>query len=162
MYAAGKNAAHLMLETWCKCHDQPFVWMQFANIYGPQNHTGNLVSYTLAQLRKDEDAEYGPALQPYDFIYIDDLLEAIYRMGDAKLTRSNYFIGSGDPRRLRDYLLTIGQLCGKEHLIKIGRRPDDGVMYDVEMFDISPLVADIGEYVRVPFEEGVRRTIEAG
>ena len=159
MYAAAKNAAHQMAETYCKYIGQPFIWMQFANIYGPGNHTGNLVSYTLDQLGKNEEAQYGPAEQPYDFIFVDDLIEAVYRLGDATWDRTGYYIGSGDPRQLKDYLRTIGAIKRKENLIGIGKRPDDGVTYQVEMFDITPLVKTIGNYVKTSFEEGVVRTI---
>ena len=43
--------------------------MQFSNIYGPDNKTGNLVSYTIDELRNGNEALFGPALQPYDFIF---------------------------------------------------------------------------------------------
>ena len=46
--------------------------MQFSNIYGVGNKTGNLVSYTLGELMAGKEAAFGPALQPYDFIYVDD------------------------------------------------------------------------------------------
>ena len=49
--------------------------MQFSNIYGVGNKTGNLVSYTLGELMAGKEATFGPALQPYDFIYVDDLIE---------------------------------------------------------------------------------------
>lgn len=32
----------------------------------------------------------------------------------------NYFIGSGSPKILKDYLYQIGTICGKSELIKIG------------------------------------------
>ena len=159
MYATAKHSAHLMLETWCKYIGQPFVWMQFANIYGPQNHTGNLVSYTLTQLQRGEEATYGPALQPYDFIFVDDVIEAVVRMGDAALSRNCYYVGSGAPRRLKDYLLEIGRMAGREELIRIGARPDDGITYEMEMFDIASLTAEIGAYNQTAFAAGIARTI---
>ena len=59
--------------------------MQFSNIYGVGNKTGNLVSYTLGELMAGKEAAFGPALQPYDFIYVDDLIEAVYRLGFKEL-----------------------------------------------------------------------------
>ena len=134
--------------------------MQFSNIYGPQNKTGNLVSYTIEQLSKGNEASFGPALQPYDLVYIDDILEAIYRLGIKETKQNSYFIGSGKPRILKDYLLEIGEAYNRSELIKIGARPDDGIKYDMAMFDTQPLVDDIGEYVTAPFEEHIRYTIE--
>lgn len=160
MYGVAKHCTHLMLETYCKNIGQDFIWMQFSNIYGPSNKTGNLVSYTIGELKKGNEASFGPALQPYDFILVDDLIEAVLRLGENKTKKNSYFIGSGEPRQLKDYLLEIGQLYGKEELIKIGSRPDDGIKYALDMFDIEALKADIGDYITKNFTEGIKYTLE--
>ena len=160
MYGEAKHCTHLMLETYCKNIGLQFVWMQFSNIYGPANKTGNLVSYTIGELEKGNEASFGPALQPYDFILVDDLIEAVLRLGENKTKKNNYFIGSGEPRQLKDYLLEIGQLCGKEELIKIGSRPDDGIKYTLDMFNTKPLKKDIGEYITKNFTDGIKYTLE--
>ncbi len=159
MYGVAKHCAHLMLEDYCKNIDQPFVWMQFSNIYGVGNKTGNLVSYTLGELLKGNEATFGPASQPYDFIYVDDLLEAVYRLGVSETKKYSYFIGSGSPRILKEFLLKIGELADKKEKVCIGIRPDDGIKYDFSMFEIKDLVGDIGNYVRTSFEEGINKTI---
>ena len=160
MYGSAKHCDHIMLETYCKNIGLDFVWMQFSNIYGPDNKTGNLISYTLGQLTGQKEAAFGPARQPYDFIYIDDLIEAVYRLGVKQTGRHYYFIGSGTPMILSDYLLKIGKMLGREDLIKIGARGDDGVRYTFEMLDTSDLVKDIGEYVSGTFDERIQYTID--
>lgn len=159
MYGVAKHCTHLILETYCKNMGQPFVWMQFSNIYGVGNKTGNLVSYTLGELLKGNEATFGPAAQPYDFIYVDDLLEAVYRLGEADTPKTCYYIGSGSPRILKDYLLKIGELAGMQDKVGIGIRPDDGIKYDFSMFDATLLKEAIGDYVDTPFEEGIKKTI---
>ena len=159
MYGVAKHCAHLILEDYCKNIGLPFVWMQFSNIYGVGNKTGNLVSYTLGELLKGNEATFGPATQPYDFIYIDDLLEAIYRLGYSDTKQTFYYIGSGSPRILKEYLLQIGELVGMPEKVNIGIRPDDGIKYDFSMFDTTLLKEAIGEYVSTTFEEGIKKTI---
>lgn len=160
MYGVAKHCTHLMMETYCKNIGLDFVWMQFSNIYGPNNKTGNLVSYTIGELIKGNEATFGPALQPYDFIYIEDLIEAVLRLGENKTSKNCYFIGSGEPRILKDYLFEIGHQYGGEEMIKVGVRPDDGIVYTKDMFDTSALVKDIGNYVSKSFTEGIRYTLE--
>lgn len=160
VYGVAKHCTHLMLETYCKNIGLPFIWMQFSNIYGPQNKTGNLVSYTLGEILYGREATFGPAKQPYDFIYVDDLIEAVYRLGLYDTTENCYLIGSGEPRVLKDYLTEIGKKSGRPELIKIGVRPDDGIVYRFEMFDNSKLEADIGKYVERSFSENIIFTIE--
>lgn len=159
MYGVAKHSCRLIVEDYCKNIGQPFVWMQFSNIYGVGNKTGNLVSYTLGELLAGNEATFGPALQPYDFIYVDDLIEAVYRLGKNDTKESFYYIGSGIPRLLKDYLLRIGELAGCVDKVGVGIRPDDGIKYSMEMFDNSKLVAAIGDYVNMPFDDGIKQTI---
>lgn len=160
MYGVVKHCTHLILESYCKNIGLDLVWMQFSNIYGVGNRTGNLVSYTLNELLSGKDATFGPGEQPYDFIYVDDLIEAIYRLGVSKTNHTSYFIGSGQPRLLKDYLIRIGELLGLKDKICLGVRPDDGIKYDYSMFDTSMLKADIGEYISTTFDEGIIKTID--
>lgn len=159
MYGVAKHCAHLMLEDYCKNIGIGFVWMQFSNIYGVGNKTGNLVSYTLGELLKGNEATFGPAAQPYDFIYVDDLLEAVFRLGANETRKSFYYIGSGRPRILKEYLLRIGELAGYEDKVGIGVRPDDGIKYSMEMFSTKDLVETIGEYAKTDFDTGIMNTI---
>ena len=160
LYAVAKHCAHLLLETYCKAVGQDFVWMQFANVYGPKNKTGNLVSYTIGELLAGRYATFGPALQPYDFVFIDDLIEAVYRLACCETQKNCYFIGSGEPRVLKEYLCEIGSVCNREEMIKIGIRPDDGIKYLFDMFETKSLISEIGNYVSNSFSEGIKRTIE--
>lgn len=43
---------------------------------------------------------------------------------------------------------------------KIGERTDDGIKYTEDMFDISLLVEDIGDYITKGFTEGIKYTLE--
>ncbi|MCR5350832.1 MAG: NAD(P)-dependent oxidoreductase [Acholeplasmatales bacterium] len=157
IYGKAKSDAHNLLESYCKTNNIDFVWMQFSNIYGPSNKTGNLISYTLNQLNNNMEATFGPALQPYDFIYVDDLIDIIYLLGVNKTNKNFYFIGSGSPMILKDYLLEIGKLLNKEELIKIGVRNDDGIKYDYKMFDTSDLKEIIKDYKMTDFISGIKK-----
>lgn len=159
MYGIAKHCTHLMLENYSKNIGQPFVWMQLSNIYGPGNLTGNLVSYTLSELFEGNNPCFGPADQPYDFVSVDDTIEAIIRLGENETPQNTYYIGSGKPRLLKDYLICIGEIMGYPERIGIGKRPDDGIKYTVEMFDATDTKSDIGEYITKSFEEGIKETI---
>jgi nucleoside-diphosphate-sugar epimerase len=160
MYGVAKHACNLIVEDYCKNIGLPFVWMQFSNIYGVGNKTGNLVSYTLGELMVGKKATFGPAQQPYDFVYVDDLIEAVYRLGVNTTPKAFYYIGSGSPRKLADYLLRIGELADCAEKVGIGVRSDDGIKYTMEMFDNSDLVSAVGNYVTTSFDEGILKTIE--
>ena len=159
MYGVAKHACRLIVEDYCKNIGQNFVWMQFSSIYGVGNKTGNLVSYTLGELMAGKEATFSPALQPYDFIYVEDLIEAVYRLGANETKKAFYYIGSGSPRILKNYLLRIGELVGYADKVGIGIRPDDGIKYSMDMFCNKDLVEAVGEYVSTDFDNGINKTI---
>ncbi len=159
MYGVAKHACRLIVEDYCKNIGQNFVWMQFSNIYGVGNKTGNQVSYTLGELMAGKEATFSPALQPYDFIYVEDLIEAVYRLGANETKKAFYYIGSGSPRILKNYLLRIGELVGYADKVGIGIRPDDGIKYSMDMFCNKDLVEAVGEYVSTDFDNGINKTI---
>lgn len=158
-YGVSKHAARLLLCTFCKSVGLDFVWMQFSNVYGANNNTGNLVSYAFAKLGNNEEALFGPANQPYDFVYIDDLLTAVFLLGIKETPQDFYFIGSGEPMILSEYLTIIGCAFDKMHLVKIGAKSDDGIRYEFKMFDISRTIKDIGNYVKSSFATNIKRMI---
>ena len=159
MYGVAKHACRLIVEDYCKNIGQNFVWMQFSNVYGVGNKTGNLVSYTLGELMAGKEATFSPALQPYDFIYVEDLIEAVYRLGANETKKAFYYIGSGSPRILKNYLLRIGELVGYADKVGIGISPDDGIKYSMDMFCNKDLVEAVGEYVSTDFDNGINKTI---
>ena len=95
----------------------------------------------------------------HDFIYVDDLIEAVYRLGFKETNKPFYYIGSGNPKVLKDYLIRIGELVGCADKVGIGVREDDGVKYTMDMFDNSNLVSTIGEYASIDFDKGINKTI---
>ena len=159
MYGVAKHCTHLILENFGKNIGQPFVWMQLSNIYGPGNKTGNLVSYTLGELLAGNSPAFGPANQPYDFVSVEDTIEAIKRLGEKETPKNAYYIGSGAPRSLKEYLLAIGDAIGCPDRIHIGERADDGIKYTMDMFDANETKKDLGEYITMTFEDGINKTI---
>ena len=160
IYGVCKHMTHCLVDIESRRQGIDYVWMQFSNLFGPYSINGNIVGYTIKELLSGRDAGFGPADQPYDLLYIEDLAYAAYLLGDRQTTRNVYYVGSGNIRILSDYLKEIGRIMGAEERIRIGARPDDGTRYLAEWFDISPLIADTGYRTRFSFEEGVLKTID--
>lgn len=159
IYGICKHMSHCLVDIESRKMGIDYVWMQFSNLYGPYSINGNIVGYTIKELLQGNDAFFGPAQQPYDLLYIEDLAYAAYLLGE-KPTRSHcYYIGSGDVRILSDYLKEIGVACGMEDKIKIGARPDDGTRYDANWFDITTLKEDTGYKPRISYLDGLQKTI---
>ena len=161
MYGICKKTTHLLLEVLCKKIDLQMIWMQFSNIYGPGDSSGNLISYALGNLIKGEIPAFSKGSQPYDFIFIDDLVSAAALLGEKNVEPGNYFLGSGDCRLLREHLVRIPAAVGKDCRLGIGERPEDGLTYCKDWFDISKLREQTGFAPAYTFEEGIKITYDA-
>ena len=74
----------------------------------------------------------------------------------AEGCKTIYFVGSGEPRILRDYLLSMGEVLGNEKLLGIGERPDDNIQFNLEWFNTNDLEVDTGFMVQNSFEENIK------
>ena len=160
MYAVCKKTTRYMLDVYCKKIGLPFTWLQFSNVYGPYNQSGNLLSYALETLVKGEVPAFSKGEQPYDFIYVKDLVRVIRELININNKRNFYFIGSGESRKLCEYLMELPDIYGGESKVGIGLRPEDGIAYEWEWFECSELKEDIGYKAEYSFEMGIRETIE--
>lgn len=159
IYGICKHMTHCLVDVESQRQDIDYVWMQFSNLYGPYSINGNIVGYTIKELLQGNEAKFGPANQVYDLLYIEDLVYAAYLLGNSETKHHTYYIGSGQTRKLSDFLIEIGDVCNKPELIKIGARPDDGTRYEDSWFDITPLKEDTGYAPKVSYKEGLVETI---
>ncbi|MBQ8124877.1 MAG: NAD(P)-dependent oxidoreductase [Kiritimatiellae bacterium] len=157
IYIQAKNFLHRVLNSIEEPDKCRVIWARLGNLYGGGDSGGNLVDYTLKKLAANEKAIFGPAEQPYDFVHALDAAHALAAIGIAeRIVSSEFYIGSGDVRLLKDYLLSIGKIMGKPNLIEIGGRPDDGTRYRAEWFSIASLMKETKYRPTIPFESGVR------
>lgn len=154
MYGLTKSYTYKLLNIICSREQLNFVWAELSNIYGGDDDSGNLISYTMKCFEQGEVPSFGPCMNPYDFIHIDDVIGALYAIGEEQTSSGLYFVGRGEGKTLKEYIETVGRICQKE--VKIGVRPDDGLRYKKEWFDNTRLVQEIGYQFTYSFEEGIQ------
>lgn len=154
IYGLAKSYTHKLLDITCRKYDIDYIWARLSNIYGGDNTNGNLISYTLGEFKKGKVPTYGPCLQPYNFTYIDDVIEALYLFSFSDHTYNEYFISNGECRILKDYLTEISKIYFKS--IEIGKRKDDGVKYKEEWF-VNDRLNDIGFTPKYSFKLGIEK-----
>lgn len=138
IYGLSKLYTHKLLDIVCRKNSIDYVWAQLSNIFGGDNTNGNLVSYTLKEFKEGRVPSYGPCEQPYNFTYIDDVVKALYLIGERCTELNEYFIANGECMQLKEYLKILGDIYGKK--VGIGEKQDDGVRYKKSWFDDTDLL----------------------
>ena len=158
MYGLAKLYTHKLLDIVARQQGMDYIWAQLSNIYGGRNSSGNLISYTMKELRLGHVPTYGPCEQPYNFTYIDDVLSALYLLGKVeKHSQNGYFIGNGECRILKEYLQSVAKTVGGK--VGIGIRVDDGVKYQSSWFENKLLQDELGFRPKYKFEDGLKEML---
>lgn len=159
IYAISKCTTHNMLKVLSRKLGIQLVWMQLGNAYGPYNTCGNIVNYILEEFEKGNTPEFTSGEQPYDLIYVEDLVKAMYLLGKQDVKAEKYYIGSGEPNLLKHFLLEIRDIYPGDVQIDLGKRPDDGLVYEWPWFDVKSLVEDTGFNTEFTLKEGIQKTL---
>lgn len=160
IYGICKNTTHQILDVITSKIGIDFVWLTLSNLYGPYSNNGNIVEYALKNMVSGKIPKFTSALQPYDLMYIEDLVKAIYLIAINYNTKKEYYVGSGNPRILKEYLEDIRMAYNKEAVMEFGVIPDDGISYDMAWFNTSDLIKDTNFSCDYTFKEGIEKTIK--
>jgi UDP-glucose 4-epimerase len=136
------------------------VWVRLLATYGPQDDERRLIPTVIRQLLAGEVPALTPGAQEWDYLYVDDAVEAIYRAAVTDAARGVYNLGSGDARSVRDIVERIRDLIDPALTLGFGQVPyrPDQVMH--LHADIAHLRDAIGWAPSIGLDEGLRRTVE--
>jgi UDP-glucose 4-epimerase len=164
-YAAGKLAG----EHYCQCFTAVYgletVRLRFFNVFGPRQdarspYSGVIALFAAALKQGRAPTIYGDGLQTRDFVYVENVVQALLRGAEAKAAIGNaYNIGNGQSTTVLELVGTLKELLGTA-LAPLHVPPRAG---DVRhsLADISAARRDLGYEPSVSFREGLARTLRA-
>lgn len=160
LYSASKVATRFLCQTYAKQHDIDFIWTAITSIYGPGRNDNNLITYTIKTLLNGEKPSFTGLEQQWDYLYIDDLIDALITIGRKGKGGKIYPIGSGNHRQMNEYVKIIRDAINPSLPLGIGDLPYKNKTIDNQILDISSLREDTGFQPKYSFEEGIKKTID--
>jgi len=152
-YAYSKLIGENMLKLYSKINKFDYTILRFFNIYGPKSNA--VISTFLAKkLQKKKITIFGNGKQKRDFLYIDDLCDAILKVLENKKAKNEtYNLGSGKS-------ISINELKNKlsyKDYINLEKRNDD---IEVSIANISKIKKHLNWFPKISIEEGLKRSME--
>lgn len=160
MYKAAKIAAHYMAKAKAGDAKINFFWPVISNAYGEGEESGRLINMIIRQVLVGESPDLSSGEQYYDFVHISDVAKAFYLIGEQGKNGSNYIIGSGYARPLKEFLSEVGRIANPNVQLGFGKIKASVVNLPHETFNMTNLIEDTGFKPKVSFEEGITRTVE--
>lgn len=160
IYGAGKLAAHLMGETVAKLNGVEFIPVVITNVYGAGEKSARLICTSVRKLLRKEHCSFTAGRQSCDFIYITDAVHAAIAVAEKGKAFHRYYLGSGEPRPLRDFLTELRDIVDPGAEIGLGDIPFQGADISYDQFDLKKVERDTGYKNKITFEQGVRMTAD--
>ena len=160
IYGTGKLAAHLMGETVAHLNGIEFIPVIITNIYGVGEKSARMIYTSINKLVHKEHCSFTAGYQTYDFIYITDAINSIIAVAEKGKAFNRYYIGSGEPKPLREFLLEMKDIVDPEAEIGLGDIPFKGVDISYDQFELKKLERDTGYKNEISFKEGIRMTAD--
>ena len=160
IYGTGKLAAHLMGETVAKLNGVEFIPVIITNIYGVGEKSARMIYTAINKLVHKEHCSFTEGYQTYDFIYITDAINSIISVAEKGKAFNRYYIGSGNPKPLREFLLEMRDIVDSKAEIGLGDIPFKGVDISYKQFDLKKVEKDTGYVNQITFAEGIKMTAD--
>ena len=160
-YILSKEYAHSIANQLAYKLEIDFVWCKICHPIGRFIKAEQMMAFVISNLLAGTKPSFGPALIPYDIVAVEDVAYGLYLVGCCdQLTRQEYYIGSGSPQPLYKWLEDTRSILNVNVPIGIGEKPDDGLQFDENWFDIIPLSVDTGYKSMVSLSDAVNHVVE--
>ena len=127
LYAATKQAFEDVMKYYQKAENAAGITLTIFDTYGPNDNRKKILN-TLMNLQDGESIDMSPGNQKMFFCYIDDVIKAfdvaiekVIELPDGVIEK--YAIRSENPIPLKDVVLTLLKISGKNLVINWGRLP---------------------------------------
>lgn len=160
IYGTGKLTAHLMGETVSKMNGVEFVPVIITNIYGVGEKSARMIYTSIHKLIHKEHCSFTAGYQMYDFIYITDAINSIIEVSEKGKSFNRYYIGSGSPKPLREFIIEMKNIVDPTAEIGLGDIPFKGIDISYDQFELKKVEKDTGYVNKVPFSEGIKMTAD--
>lgn len=165
LYGASKAAGWLLLDYLRRAEGLALTTIRPFTVFGPDERESKLIPYVIQRALRREPLQLTAGTQLRDYVYVDDVVEALILAATSDQTTGHVFnIGTGPrgARTVRTIVETTLDLIGAPRsLCRFGEarrnRPDPPCL----VADPSRAMIQLGWRPRVSLDEGLLRTIHS-
>ncbi len=158
-YALSKFVGEKYGEMYANLYGQDNISLRFSNVYGPGDKD-RVIPTMITRALKGLTVRVNGNPHFVDFIYIDDLVEALVSVGNVKrLSHRAYNIGTSQSVNLIDLARLIIRECQSSSGVQVGQLPNHEHAYYCP--DISLAREELGFVAHTTLEEGIRMCVKS-
>jgi len=160
IYAVAKSAQTHLCDYYSQKEGLPTVTMRLFSVYGPFEEPGRLFPTNILNCLNNIDMPLSDPKIARDFIYVDDVCNALYLASKNKKVSGIFNLGSGKQRTLKNVFDEVKKQTKSKSRAIIGG-------YEQRSFDTNIWVANMKKTNKLlsfkpkyNFSEGIKKTVE--
>ena len=156
IYSVAKIAAKNALKIRAKQLDINFLYVLHSHVMGPYDSKDSFLQITLLKLIKGDELIFSSGNQYFDVISIQDCAMGYYLIFKYGICDSEYWVGSGSPKKLREYVELMYKLYPSGKEMQFGKLPYNDIILEKKDFSIKKLVEHTGFKPKMTYEQTVK------
>lgn len=161
IYSAAKIAAKNALKIKSCQTGIDFIYVLHSHVMAPDDDKDSFLQVTLKKLINGEELIFSTGEQLFDVISAKDCALGYYLICQKGRPGAEYWVGSGKPKRLREYVERMYELYPSGVKMQFGRLPYNDIKLTEDDFSIANLVKDTGYEPEMTYEETVKILYES-
>lgn len=157
-YGISKYVNEIYAKKWQELYDLSTIGFRFSNVYGPRQNSGGeggVVSIFINDLLDNKPLKlYGDGEQTRDFIYVEDVADAVFRSVNATVT-GLYNLSTNQSSSVNDLIEYLSQL---QPDLKVQKNPPRDQDIKHSRLDNAAVMRDLDWAPLYSFKEGLERT----
>ncbi len=158
-YGAAKFAASSLGAEYCRRVGLEFVWLRLFSAYGPADDATHMLPQLICGLLGGTPPPLTSGVQPWEYLYIDDVADAIVAAATAPKALGIFNLSSGEPVTVRSVIEQVRDLIDPKIALSLGQVPLSNEASWGIRADISRLCTATGWHPRTPIAVGLAETV---
>lgn len=155
IYSLAKISSKQFLKLHATHANIELIFARNSHVMGPYDDKDSFLQVTLEKLLNGEELIFSSGQQMFDVISVTDCAQAYYLIGEKGLPNKDYWIGSGSPKPLREYVKIMATLFPSNKELRFGELPYNDISLKEEDFSIKLLTEDTGFTPSQSYQETV-------
>lgn len=159
-FTAVKHSLYTKGKEICRRININFIWTRLFYVYGPGQRKESLIPYLINCAKNGHIPEIKNPNAKNDFIYVEDVAEAICRLISKAKISNDFNIGSGKLTSIQDIIDIIFKIFKLNKKIKKAEAQHQDILSSFYA-NISKIEKAVGWKPKINIEEGIQKTIES-
>jgi nucleoside-diphosphate-sugar epimerase len=129
------------------------IYVLQSHVMAPDDDKDSFLQVTLQKLIDKDELSFSSGEQIFDVISVKDCVKGYFLICQKGIAGSEYWVGSGEPRKLREYVERMYKLYPSGKKMKFGSIPYNDIKLNKKDLSIDKLVKDTGYAAEMTYED---------